>query len=668
MNDRIMLIVGRADSLKKVGEIQESIQLLKKTQPVVESVGKSNLEQLVKIQLADSYLSNNNPDSAEKILAGLLNKFSEMAKKAEVLTLLGRSYMDMGRYEEAIARQEEASALVDSVRQPRIYGRILLNKGTVHEETGNFGSAFNHYLRSIDIAEATADSVLLATALNNIGVAYNNYGQYEEAEHHLQQAIKMNRQINNRVGLLRSVVNLAISQDQLGNFDRSISLYQRAVKLDEEVRKNTPPFQIYYNMGQLYKKKGELDKAEAYYLQSLEYCKKAGIPQGLIYNYGGLANVAELRGNFSKSENYYKRALNIARKISIAPLERDALESLYDLMKSQGAYEEALNYHEKFVVISDSLQNVSRQQEIEKAETKLGLRRQEEINQLLQEKQEQQQARIAVQNWMIGGTVAIIFIISILLLLLSRYNAEKKKANAKLESQQRQLRELNQVKDKILAIISHDLRSPMASMKVMLQMLERKKLSREEVEEVSTSLKMRISQNINMMDNLLAWAREQMSGLEVNTISLKAHDIVEEVIKNFEFQAQGKKISLRNEVPDHIQVQADLNLFSLVVRNLLSNSIKFSHEGDDVVVRTAENTDGSVVFEVADQGIGISEEDREWLFSEGGKPRLGTNNESGSGLGLQLCREFLEKQDGEIAVESREGEGTTFKFSLPKAS
>lgn len=664
---RIELIAQRADSLRKVGRIRESIDLLRESERIVDSLNSDYLDQLVDIHLAEAYLSNDQPDSAEKIVNRALDQFSNLQQEVRLLGLLGNAYRYQGRYEEALNKQEEAKALVDSAQHTELYNKINYNIGMVHAETGNLGTAFKYYLQSINSAEATGDTLTLAKVLNSLGFAYNDYSQPEQAKYYLKQAFEINKKINYRLGQFYVTNNLAISFEQLEEFKEALSMYNRALSLQRKIRKDTPPFRILYNMGQVYRKTGELDRAEEHYQQSLEYCRQADIPQGLIYNYGGLANVAELRGDMVKAKDYYTRALNIAREVGMASLEKAALESLYDLEKDRQNFGEALTYHEELVAVSDSLENIARQEHIEETETKLELRRKEEVNNLLQEKQQQQEARIASQNWLIALSIGIISVILIFLYLLYRSNAEKQRINSELELQRNRLEDLNRVKNKMMAIIAHDLRTPMASMQSMLHILEENELSKSEMKELATELNLSIRQNISMMDNLLAWAQDQMSGLELDFESIEAYDVVEDLVENFSLQARNKDIILMNKIPPDLKVKADLNLLNLILHNLVSNSMKFSHEGDKITIRTRNGEAGKIIFEVIDTGIGIPKKEQKTIFSKHMKLRSGTENELGSGLGLQLCKEFVEKQDGEISFVSTEGKGTTFFFSLPTA-
>ncbi len=665
---RIEKVVAKADSLQRIGHIQQSLGLLKQVQSTADSLQSSYLIQLVNEQLADNYLSSSHYQKAETLLTEMLNKYPQADKKAELLSLLGNTYRYQGRYKEALAKQEEAKKLIDSLQHPVTYARLNFNIATVHSSVGNFGTAFKYFNNSIKGAEAAKDSVLLAKSLNSLGLAYNNYGKYDEAKYYLQRAREIEKQINNKVGMLRATLNLAITVQNLKDYDKAIALYNQALDIHRDVRSNVPPFRILYNLGQLHKEQGAYDKAISNYQQSLAYSEEQGIKPGLVYNYGGLGDVAEQQGRFSEAETYYSKALDIARQIGNNDLRKNALKSLYNLKKSQNAYREALSYHESYVRLSDSLEEVSRKEQIEKTKTELGLRKQEKINQLLQEKQNRQEARIAFQYWVILAGVAVIIAVLITLYLLYRSNAEKQRINAELEDQRSQLQELNKVKEKMLAIIAHDLRSPLSSMQTVLYLIREEDLSVQEIREMTADLEVSISQNISMMDNMLAWAREQMSGLEVDLETIQAREMVEDIFDNLKIQAQNKGIALHNNVSEDVSVKTDVNLLKLILRNLVSNSIKFSRQGDDISVHSRIGSSGEIIFEVRDTGIGIPEEKQQVIFSSESESRLGTKDEKGSGLGLQLCKEFVEKQDGEITIQSAEGEGTTFSFTLPKAS
>lgn len=666
-SSRVSIMVELADLFVRSGKTNQAKNIIDKAGNIADSLSNDYLIQSVDLALANYYLSTDQPSSAVTLLQESLDRYPESNRKMRVLNLLATAYRYQAKYHQSLKLYKQAKALVDSVRDPRTFGAINQNIAVVYENMGNMGAAFSAYQEGLEFAEASKDSVFLATLLNNLGDAYNHQENYKQAEYYLNRSIIICEALDFQVGLLRSLLNLANAKKGLSDNESALKLYNRALSLNKQTKPDTPPFRIIYNMGDLHLKMGKLAKAEEYFEESLKYSTELGITQGLYYNYSGLGNVAEQRGQWSQALSYYKQALDVAEDINSAHFRELVTQKLYNVYKEQQDFENALTYYEKYETISDSLRQMANEKDLAETENTISLKREEEINRLLREKQQQQEARITAQYWLIATGICIILVILTSMFLLYRSNNENKRINKKLSTQRNQLEELNKVKDKMLAIIAHDLRSPLASMQSMLYLVREDELSLEEIKSMTAELEVSLNQNISMMDNLLAWAQQQMSGLALEIETINARQVVEDVFENYSFQAEHKGIELTNKVSPTLKVQADFNLLKLILRNLVSNSIKFSSEGDQITVRTREES-GKIVFEVADTGIGIPEEKKEKLFSVESRSRSGTQNEKGSGLGLRLCKEFVEKQHGEIHLESQEGKGTTFIFSLPEAS
>jgi signal transduction histidine kinase len=170
-----------------------------------------------------------------------------------------------------------------------------------------------------------------------------------------------------------------------------------------------------------------------------------------------------------------------------------------------------------------------------------------------------------------------------------------------------------------------------------------------------------------MMDNLLGWAQSQMNGLSINKRAFDLRLAVQSVLDQFRLQLETKNITLVTEVPENTMIYADYDLMKLVIRNLIANAIKFSNSGSEIRIKSHASDDGKYRVAVEDQGVGISEEDRPKIFSDEHFTSTGTNKEKGSGLGLNLCKEYVEKHGGSIWFETETGEGTTFFFTIDAA-
>ena len=223
-------------------------------------------------------------------------------------------------------------------------------------------------------------------------------------------------------------------------------------------------------------------------------------------------------------------------------------------------------------------------------------------------------------------------------------------------------------RDKLYSVIAHDLRSPMGSIKMVLNMmilnLPVEKIG-SEMYELLTMANQTTEDVFSLLDNLLKWTKSQIGKLNVVYQDIDMVEVTEGVIEIFSMVAELKKISIRLKTPSKLEVYADIDMIKTVIRNLLSNAIKFSNEGAEVVVSLAEE-DGMAIVSVKDSGCGIDEENqRKLLHTDTHFSTFGTNNEEGSGLGLLLCKDFVIKNGGKLWFTSKKGEGSTFSFSIP---
>lgn len=223
-------------------------------------------------------------------------------------------------------------------------------------------------------------------------------------------------------------------------------------------------------------------------------------------------------------------------------------------------------------------------------------------------------------------------------------------------------------RDKLYSVIAHDLRSPMGSIKMVLDMLILNLPSEKigaEMYELLTMANQTTEDVFSLLDNLLKWTKSQIGKLNVVYQDVDLVEVTDGVIEIFSMVASLKKIRIREMKPEKMMVNADIDMLKTVVRNLLSNAIKFSKENSEVLVKM-EEVDGMAVVSVQDYGCGISEEgQKKLLHTDTHFSTFGTNNEEGSGLGLLLCKDFVVKNGGKLWFTSKEGEGSIFSFSIP---
>jgi PAS domain S-box-containing protein len=246
--------------------------------------------------------------------------------------------------------------------------------------------------------------------------------------------------------------------------------------------------------------------------------------------------------------------------------------------------------------------------------------------------------------------------------------SEQKKAEEALKRSELRLKELNATKDKFFSIIAHDLRSPFNSFLGMTQIMttDLPNLSTTQLQEITISMSKSASNLHRLLENLLQWSQVQHEAMPFSPEPLILSDSLKFCLELMAETARIKEVTIEAKVPGNLIVFADINMLQTVLRNLISNSVKFTRKGGKVAVSARSLDDRSVAISVQDTGIGMSRELAEGLFRidvKSGRP--GTEGEPGTGLGLLLCREFIEKHGGTIYAVSREGHGSTFTFILP---
>ncbi|NNV55432.1 PAS domain-containing sensor histidine kinase [Limnovirga soli] len=232
------------------------------------------------------------------------------------------------------------------------------------------------------------------------------------------------------------------------------------------------------------------------------------------------------------------------------------------------------------------------------------------------------------------------------------------------------LKELNNTKDKFLSIIAHDLKNPFNNMLGFAKLLNENytKYSARELEAITSQLYSSAKQTYSLLENLLDWARTQSNTIPFNPEPLDFETIYPEILETVALSAAAKQIEINCHNQEVKTIYADSNMFATILRNLISNAIKFTHQNGSIHIYVTK-TEANIVFHIADDGVGMDQEHIDNLFNPGEKKSTkGTKGEKGTGLGLILCKEFIEKHGGKIWVNSTKEKGSDFYFSLPASN
>lgn len=278
--------------------------------------------------------------------------------------------------------------------------------------------------------------------------------------------------------------------------------------------------------------------------------------------------------------------------------------------------------------------------------------------------------------YLINQALAIIYIFYGLYLIktentnyntaLQQTNLEMQRQATQLQQQAAELDQLNSLKNKLFSVISHDLKAPMYALRNMFDNMQKQDMPADQIKAIIPDIKNDLNYTVSLMENLLQWAKSQMRAYTVRSEEVNINEVIDETVHLLHLQAQAKNINIDNKTIQPVRVWADRDMISLVLRNLISNAIKFTPPGGQIYVDASEQAFFAEVY-VKDSGKGIGPEELKKINGPDFYTTNGTAQEQGTGLGLMLCKEFLTKNKGKLRIESEAGKGSVFSFTLPRA-
>jgi signal transduction histidine kinase len=236
-----------------------------------------------------------------------------------------------------------------------------------------------------------------------------------------------------------------------------------------------------------------------------------------------------------------------------------------------------------------------------------------------------------------------------------------------LKQQNLELKKINNTKNKLYSILTHDLKNPLSAVYSFSELLLRRKnkISEEKVEKYLKTINQGSEESLNLLENMTNWAIVQSKDIVVKKESLQTKELIQTVLDYLDASLKEKEITLHTFYDESLAINSDRNMLNTILRNLVSNAIKYSTRKSDIILKI-EETPEDTKFSISDSGIGISQKEQKYLFDKSITFQTkGTEQENGTGLGLVICKEFIERLNGTIWVESDSGKGATFLFTIP---
>ena len=661
---------------------QEAIEINKlKWEVQRESVDTSRVNLYLKI--ANLYLKSNTDSAFVHLSEALVlaKKAANLPKIVQTLSTIGHYYEKTVNYKDAIKNYNDAFLICEKLNDKKKMAVIYNSLGINYSELYAEDKAIEYYLKSLKLNKEISNNDGIASNYTNIGNLYYEEENYELAEKYFRDALLIYKKLNDKYGISRSYTNIANTLADNGKIKEGLDYYKKSIAIAEELNDQYGIAVNYNNIGDCYINLKKYKESKKYLDKAMKIADSLGEKnlQAVV-----LLNIADVENKQKK----YQNAIHAARKSYAIADEIGNLDyKTENLLQASIAYEGfgnnalALDRLKQYTGIRDSLLKMDRIKKIKLFNTLNELEKSQYTIIDLSKTSEKAQLNYEKEKKYTHFLIIAMVIFAFLLILLIQQNASKKKAYNLLEfknyqvhkmkdeidEQSDKLKQLNSTKDKFFSIIAHDLKNPFNSITGFTELMienndkynEAKRLKFLKIIKGSTA---KVS---GLLDNLLIWANSQSDKLKFNPKNINLAQQVANVVSFLEIQAINKDITISNTVGKTIFVKADENMLDTILRNLISNAIKFTQPKGEIQIYSTFKND-FVEITVKDNGVGISEAEIEAIFNVNEiNSSLGTANEQGSGLGLILCKDFVESHGGKIWVESVVNKGSQFKFTLP---
>lgn len=618
-------------------------------------------------------------------------RYKDLAQRLKIDTLVVEAYIDMGgtyaiksRMDSALFYFSKGFDVAKKVKYDRGMARALASMGYVYEKIDNEQEAIDKYKDALRLYKKSNYLKGINQCYINIGGIYHDLGEYNAAETYFIQAYESYKKIGFEPGIAASLYSLGNVSFELDRMQKSKDYYTQSLEIRERIGDINGIALATWGLARIDIKNGAYAKA----LPNLEIALKHDIElKNTFHESAVLISFARAYlglKEYKKAKEYAKRAYKNSQIMESQSMRSKAIWLYIKIEEAQNNYKEAFKYQNDFLELTDSIQSDEKLKHVVLTEFS---RVSSENEGLVKNNQ-----IITIQNtsyvkWIFITSIVLFFVV-VLLVMYYKRNLEKKTTNALLQKQKEEiaaindeltiqmkiaseqnaeLEKLNITKNKFFSIVSHDLRSPLATLKMLFGLYKSGDINKDEFSDLLKKLGDTIFFTAEFLDNLLEWSKSQLDGIVINPEVFEVAKLVNENLGIMENAISQKSIRIQQMLPEDLKVLADKNMINVVIRNLLSNAVKFCRPEDSISI-FAEIDNGMIKIAIQDTGIGIAAKDLEQLFTLEHVVTTGTSGEKGHHIGLVLCKDMMEQNNGKISVKSKPGEGSTFYIELPRAA
>lgn len=529
------------------------------------------------------------------------------------------------------------------------------DSGTVKVVQGDYPGALEHFFEALKISEEENSEENQAAAHSSLGTTYYRLHDWEKALKHLDIAEEVFKKRNDENKLADIYYKKGIVHDEMpGQTAAAFGYLQRALRIYEKENDCSQLADIYNAIAGHYYMQRMTDSVAHYAKHALAKFEECGTAQQQAAMNINIASLLNSQLKHREAETYNLKGIELAREANSYAQLRQGYKNLSETYAYMGQFDQAYKNRVLFDQYKDSVFSADKNKLAAELAAKYEGEKKDKL--LAEKEREIAQSRLRLTLLSVGLLCALL-----LIGMLYYISNQRRLRN-------RQLRELNATKDKLFSIISHDLKSPLiAQQRALNTIVENlENYDNASLLENLHGFQLAIETQLELLQNLLNWTNLHTGRMKYKPAGFELNEVIREAARLYELTAQNKKIEIGLELPHRCSVYADRQMIQTVVRNLLNNAIKFTNEGGKVTI-SCSCPDDKAILTIKDNGVGMNEKTLEWVTGKGEKQTTaGTQGEMGSGLGMIICRELLERNGSSLIVKSETGKGSEIGFELTK--
>ncbi len=606
----------------KAQSLQQVDSLIRQADKEIEDTAKIKLYN----EIADYYFNNNAGKAIsylEKALV-LTKKNNLVLKEANNYYGLGFAYLLKADFKKSLENYLASTKIYESLKDSFRLSNAYMSIGNVYFQNKNEAQTKIYYGKAERLIVGMKDTIQLASFYNSRGNAYDQLGNYDSAIVDLKNAHQLALMVNAETDANRYLANLGLSYKHMGKTREALVVLEKVFNYMQEHNTADDEYAVVYN---------------------------------------NLAATHVQAKNYAKALEYFNKSLGYANSIGATSIVMENYRNLADLFAKKNDFKQQVFYLEKYHHIKDSIYNIDNTNQLTELESAYQI---EKKNAELLKTEAQVKQQKSQRNFFIMLAVIILLFFAGMIVLYRRIknnNILLQQQNVQINKQKNELVTLNHVKDRLFSIISHDLRNPLVTLRSYLMLSDNPNLAAEKKQQFKLQTMQAVLHTSDMLDNLLSWAQVQIKQEDAVIAPVEINALVEDVIAEVQTQALQKNIKMLVDMPP-LLAAGNYEILNIALRNLLTNAIKFSNP-EGLVKLTANSLNGKVAITVSDAGKGMTASQIKAIFNKENNSTAGTLNEKGSGLGLFLVMELMEKINAELTIESEPGKGSAFTINLP---